>query len=246
MNMGSIRKLSLVAFLLASTLLIQNPAHGVGRNHTIDILQALGTLLHIPYIYTLDSTDPVSIRIAGILAAIPTDIKVGCKIFEKTNKRFFQVFLWDVPKFGAYSSAAIYDAINVINPNHMVQERQSKGMAALRKMKIDHSINIGIEMFLRIIACIAQYRASDMTIKTGGKDLSFVATLTTELADAVELIRLLSRYNTYSTMPGCDISWNFEIKHIETAENQDDNDVNEYFSATNTHNSQQITANTAL
>lgn len=241
MKTGSIKKLVLRAFLLATPFLTQNSARAT--NHTIDIVRTLGTLLHIPYIYTLDSTDPVSVRIAGMLAAIPTDIKVGYKFFQKSNKRFFQVLLWDVPKFGAYSSAAIYDAINIINPNHMIQERQSKGIATLRKMKIDQSINIGIEIFLRIIACIAQYRAIDIEPSTGGKDLSFIATLTTELADAVELMRLLNRYNTYSTMPGCDISWNFEIKHIETPEDQETGDNHDLFSPNKNH-PRQLTANT--
>lgn len=228
MNAGLVKRLHIKFFALMSVFLItQNSMQAVDTVRTAArdtlaststpyIMRAMGTLLHIPYIYTLDSTDPSSVRLSGILAAIPTDIKITCKLIEKNNKRNFQIFFWDFPKIGTYSAAAIYDAINVLNPNHMIQERQSKGSAALRKMKIEQAVNIGIEFFLRIIACIAQYRASDIEKAAGGHDLALIATLTTELADGVELMRLLSRYNTYSTMPGCDISWNFEIKHIDT------------------------------
>lgn len=231
MNAGPIKQLHLATFVFLSALLTtHHSVHAADKARSpareaiasvsthMNIVRAIGTLLHIPYIYTLDSTDPHSVRLSGMLAAIPTDIKLGCKFFEKSNKRFFHVLLWDVPKFGAYSSASIYDAINILNPEHMVQERQSKGISALRKMKIEQSINIGIEFLLRVIACIAQYRASDIEKAAGGRDLTLIATLTTELADVVELMRLLGRYNTYSTIPGCDISWNFEIKHVETPE----------------------------
>lgn len=178
----------------------------------LDVVRAIGTLLHLPYILTLDSQDPRAVQLAGLIAALPTSCKVGLKFFEKRHDRFFKLMLWDVPKFAAYSAATAYDVINVLNPDHMVLERERKG-ELLGKLKFDQAANLAVEFLLRVISCVARYKAEDLASVRGERDLRLVAKLTTELADIVELWRLLSRYNTYSTVPGLDVSLHFEVRH---------------------------------
>lgn len=185
----------------------------------LDVVRAIGTLLHLPYILTLDSQDPRAVQLAGFIAALPTSCKVGLKFFEKRHDRFFKLMLWDVPKFAAYSAATAYDVINVLNPEHMVGERERKG-EVLGKLKFDQAANLAVEFLLRIISCVARYKAEDLASIRGERDLRLVAKLTSELADIVELWRLLSRYNTYSTVPGLDVALHFEVRHAGALEEE--------------------------
>lgn len=181
-------------------------------NHSY-IAKACGTLMHVPYVITLDSKNPQAVRLAGILAALPTDCKLAFKFVEQTDDRFFKIMLWDVPKFVAYSGASAYDVLNVLNPEHMIVERKNKG-EVLRKLKIDQAMSLSIEFVLRVLACVAAYKAADHRDNHGGADLNFVAALISEVADCAELSRLIKRYNSYDKVPWCDIGFNFEIDHV--------------------------------
>ncbi len=186
-------------------------AMSTAKKH-IQVVKACGTLMHIPYILTLDSKNSQAVRLAGLLAMLPTDCKLGFKFFEQCDDRFFKIMLWDVPKFVAYSGAATYDVLNVLNPEHMVAQRQGKG-EDLRKLKLDQAAALTIEFILRILACVASFKAADHVSSRGGADLNMLAALISEIADCAEIARLMSRYNSYSKIPGCDIEFNFEINH---------------------------------
>lgn len=212
-------------FVLASTPMAANGIRDVlaavmtGAGNHIYAVRACGTLMHIPYVLTLDSKNPQAVRLAGLLAALPTDCKLAFKFFEQCDDRFFKIMLWDVPKFAAYSGAATYDVLNVLNPEHMIEERKSKG-DTLHKLKIDQAVALSVEFVLRVLACVASYKAADHAKDRGGADLNFVAALTSEIADCAELSRLIGRYNSYATVPGCDIRFNFEVNHdSQDAEN---------------------------
>lgn len=184
------------------------------------ILNLIGTLMHIPYVSTLDSKDVRSVRLAGVLAAMPTTLKTIVKFLEKPqNKRFYNVLLWDVPKFVSYALSDLYDGINVINPEHMIVERQQKG-ADLSTLKKDQALYLSFEILLRFLAVIVACKADNAQGRSNA-DLTMIANLISEIADITELWRLLTRYRTYKTTPGLDISFNVEVRHIGSLGNVD-------------------------
>lgn len=198
-----------------------------GKNR--ELLGILGALLHIPYIVTMDSEDARMVRLAGILAMLPTDLKVGLKLIEQSHGRFYKILLWDTPKFVTYLAAALYDGINVLNPEHMILERRQKG-ADLKVIKKDQAMILAFEVLLRILAFVAAYKAE--SAKPGvAADLDMFASLISECADLTELWRLLIRYRTYTTMPGLDVALHVEVKHIGSLSNFFDGEE-DFFSTT--------------
>lgn len=190
-----------------------------------ELLKVFGAAMHVPYVLTIDSTDPRLIQIAGVLAALPTGSKVTHKIFEKQNDRFFKIVLWDLPKFLLYFSAFAYDIVNVLNPGHMVLERQDKG-AELKRLKYEQGVALAMELLLRVFACVIHYKAEVVKVGSSfGRDLDRIAQVSSGCADLVELLRLLSRFRTYSAVPGLDVDFHFEVKHLGAGgrENQEKN-----------------------
>lgn len=179
-----------------------------------DLLAMVGPLLHVPYILTLDSDDSKKVRLAGLLAMLPTGAKVIYKSFEKCNGRFLTIVLPGVPKYLGYSVANLYDWINVTSPRHMILERQQKG-DYLKRIKVEQGAYLAFEVLLRIISFFASYKADNAEYPAGRSDLKTVGALASEFADWIELWRLLGRYKTYSTTPGLDISCNVDIKHAD-------------------------------
>jgi hypothetical protein len=185
-----------------------NSSHG----KSLELLNILGALLHIPYIVTLDSNDARAVCLAGALATLPTSLKVCLKFVHKPqDERFYKIFFYDGLKFGSYLSAAAYDGVNFLNAEHMILERQQKG-ADLKLIKKDQAILLAFEILLRFFAYVAAYKAESADVAAGA-DLAMIASLISEAANLTELWRLLGRYQTYITTPGIDVVFHVDVKH---------------------------------
>lgn len=175
-------------------------------------IATISPLLHIPYVMTLDSQDARVVRAAGVAAMASVVGTLCSQFFSKCSADEIKgkVFVWDAPKFLGYTVACTYDWLNVLSSEHMVLERLQKA-DQISDIKIKQAVNLAFEFLLRLVACIARYKADNNA--QAQADLNTVGFLVEELADLVELYRLLARYKTYSTTPGLDVSLNIEIKH---------------------------------
>jgi len=148
-------------------------------------LRLAESLLHLPSILTVDSTNENTIILSSWLAGLGTLGKAGYEIAKPLpdNTRTAKVVLWDAPKILCYAVSCAYDVMRTWDASK-IAEKNSVEAKKLRGFKINQLVLLLIEMGMRLLVIANQGKALGMTYVS-------------ELANLVGIWRLLSRYVTY-------------------------------------------------
>ncbi len=160
------------------------------KNNHSELTNLLLTLMHAPYILTVDSTDQKVIRLTSMLAGAATAAKIGTILAIPQHVPPAKILVWDLPKVTGYALAATYDVIRFLDAATVVLKNQTEG-PKLRMFKINQGMQLTIELMLRVMALLSTQKN---IFDGNSKAVSLCAT---ELADIVSIWRLLSRYMTY-------------------------------------------------
>lgn len=156
-----------------------------------EITNLIEALMHIPYVLYVDSPDPQAIKISTMLAGAATGLKLVNILGIPKNIPPALIFIWDGPKVIGLVGAGLYDVIR-IGDAEKIAEHNKLEAGKLKSFKITQSIQLTIEIILRMLALISKHGI--------GQDNGYSSAITifaTELADVVSIWRLLGRYTTY-------------------------------------------------
>jgi len=174
---------------------VEKKSPGFIQEHA-QLINILRALLHIPYIVTLDSHDTKTIASCALLASLATDSRLLYELLhEQKNTSLLKNILWNLPKACGYAAGGLYEYGRFIKAAE-VAEKNKVFSKQIRNLKILQSAQLALELILRGLA----YKISLSTDpRLDGVNLSNQKTAKSiaEIADIVELFRLLSRYNTF-------------------------------------------------
>ena len=156
-----------------------------------DILELTEALMHIPYVASINSSDPKTIKLAATLAEIATSTKLVSILGIPQHVPPVKIILWDVPKVLCYVAAGLYDIIRV-GDAEKVAEKNVAQPTRLKSFKVTQIIQLTVEILLRTLAIVSRYDKNPQSVNA--QTIHIVAT---ELADIVGMWRLLGRYTTY-------------------------------------------------
>jgi hypothetical protein len=152
------------------------------------IIQLIETLLHIPYIATIDSTDPTAIRVSAALAFIGNDFRLIQQLLtSRQDVTALRMLLTAAPKVFGYLLAAWYDMARMQQAECIAKDNKNDAKL-LRQFNINQEVLLLFELILRVLVVVAAYADSirDSWVQWG----------VGQVADWVGLWRLISRYFT--------------------------------------------------
>jgi len=151
-------------------------------------LHILRCLLHIPYIATIESQDVYTIRSSAVLATLSTQSRLIYELMRTRNDTsLIKELLWPIPKTCGYAGGALYEYGRIIKALEVAQ-RNKVIDKKLHSLKIQQIIKVVLEISLRALVYKMSFENKDQTP---------TEMLLAELADVIELWRLLSRYTTF-------------------------------------------------
>jgi hypothetical protein len=156
-----------------------------------EFLNLIEALMQIPYVICVDSTDSDAIRVSTMLAGAATATRLVNILGIPKNIPPALIFMWDGPKVLALVGAGLYDFIRISDAEKVAQ-RNSVDVGKFKSFKITQSIQLSIEIILRMLALFSKHGI--------GQDNGYSQAITvfaSELADVVSIWRLLGRYTTY-------------------------------------------------
>lgn len=151
-----------------------------------EVASLLAALLQAPYIATVDSTNPKTIKFCASMSAAATSLKVAS--IAAGHGQTMIVACWHVPKMLAFLLSIGYDTIRVLDAPKVAYKNHTDNKK-LSGFKLNQSMLLGVEIALRSMA-IWSHDEKDLALFT-------VSGTASEVADAVSIWRLLSRYITY-------------------------------------------------
>jgi hypothetical protein len=152
------------------------------------ILQLIETLLHIPYIATIDSTDPTAIKISAALAFAGNTFRLIQQLLtSRQDVTVLRTLLTAAPKVLGYLLAAWYDMARMQQAECIAKDNKNDAKL-LRQFNINQEALLLFEILLRVLVVVAAYTDSvrDSWVQWG----------VGQVADWVGLWRLISRYFT--------------------------------------------------
>jgi hypothetical protein len=160
-------------------------------NHHKEALLLVSCGTHMPSILTTDSNNIKTIKGAALLAIMATQAKILIELFKPSTKCLAKHCLYDGPKIMLYTIACYYDYVRLTSTKKVLPKDTNVTRRLFLK-KIIQLLQLGLEMFLRTIAYI------DSPSISASDSKNITAYYITELADWVEIWRLLSRFSTLS------------------------------------------------
>jgi len=152
------------------------------------LIQLIETLLHIPYIATIDSTDATAIRLSATLSFIGNDFRLIQQLLtSRQDVIALRMLLTAAPKVLGYLLAAWYDMARMQQAECIAKDNKNDAKL-LRQFNINQEVLLLFEIILRILVVVAAYTDSirDSWVQWG----------VGQVADWVGLWRLISRYFT--------------------------------------------------
>jgi hypothetical protein len=156
--------------------------------YRVALLQLIETLLHIPYIATIDSTDPVAIKASAALAFVGNDFRLVKQLLTtRQDVTVLRMLLTAAPKVLGYLLAAWYDMARMQQAECIAKDNKNDAKL-LTQFRVNQEVLLAIEIILRLLVVAASYddSACDSWMQWG----------VGQVADWVGLWRLLSRYFT--------------------------------------------------
>ncbi|QQR48739.1 hypothetical protein IPF37_04220 [bacterium] len=177
----------------------------------------LRTVAHIPYIVCMDHEDTNIIGLTTGIANLATDAKIGCELLttRETNLLKDLVYPNRIPKVSAYTLAVLYDVIRIVDAENVAfKNKYGNAKKKLRMFKIAQALQVAIEGTLRVLSYVSSVQTPS------NQNMAFWLL---ELADFIEIWRLLSRYKTFFDISGVQANINFFAhKPVEEDEEYDE------------------------
>lgn len=155
-----------------------------------EVIELLGCLAHVPGILTTDSQKAWAVKSSAVLAMMATDTKIFAELFKHSDGCLAKQCVYNIPKTTLYALASYYDYVRVMGEVTALPA-DSSALGHMRWSKITQFFQLGIEIFLRVMACIDKY--DNNTLTQGNR-----AWYLSEAADWIELWRLIGRFGVLS------------------------------------------------
>lgn len=182
----------------------------------------LRTIAHIPYIVCMDHEDADVISLTTGIANLATDTKIVCELLttRETNLLKDLVYPNRIPKVSAYTLAVLYDVIRIVDAENVAfKNKYGNAKKKLRMFKIAQALQVAIEGTLRVLSFVSS------THTPSDQNMAFWLL---ELADFIEIWRLLSRYKTFFDISGVQANINFFAhKSVEEDEEHEEEEPQE-------------------
>jgi hypothetical protein len=153
-------------------------------------LQLAGCVAHVPGILTADSQSTLAVKSAALLALLATDAKVLSELLKHSHGCLAKQCVYDIPKTLLYMLAGYYDYVRLTGTPKIVPT-DSLASKHMHLSKITQCFQLGLEVILRVLAYLD-------TVDHVASDHHRVSFYLSELADWVELWRLLGRFGVLS------------------------------------------------
>ncbi len=166
----------------------------------IELVRAISCLLYLPDIVFVDSNKPFVVRSSAVSALVAENIKLLHYLFSKKETRPINELLWHMPKAALYSLSELYDILRFVDAENVARinnENASVPVGKVNLLKVNQGVQLAIEVILRSLICINSYQQASVVLEADKNKLSFWLA---ELADVVELWRLMSRYSAHFKM----------------------------------------------
>jgi hypothetical protein len=150
----------------------------------------LGSLLTIPDLLTQNSTNPALIKFTTLLHMIPTDTKLAYELGRKRDTRLIKELFLTMPKLAAYALCTYIDLVRFAHAQDIAQDNQ-EGKETHWLPIINQTAQLLIEITLRILLYTTSLQPQAAQDKT-------LFCCLAELADWVEIWRMLNRHDRYS------------------------------------------------
>ncbi len=155
-----------------------------------ELIQLAACAAQIPGILAIDSKNVAAIKASALLSMTATDAKILVELFKHSDDCLAKHCVYNVPKTMLYALASYYDYIRLTGKlkefDPTIPESKHIGRA-----KITQFFQLGLEVLLRVFACIDSV---DREVAIHGQMAGYL----TELADWVELWRLIDRFSVLS------------------------------------------------
>lgn len=161
-------------------------------------LALLRCLAHAPEIALADSVNPRELKITSGLAALASGAKVSHELAQRPI--LLLSLIYNIPKSLAYSISLLYDGIKLMDAQ-TIASRNQKALDAvhpsLKNYKQTQLLKLGAEAGVRLAAALSHYT-------TYGNETTTY--LLSELADWLEIWRLLGRFVRYQELSNADLA----------------------------------------
>lgn len=152
---------------------------------TPEVIALAGAFLHIPSIFTIDSTNQAAIKLSELAQVASVDTKLFYELFREKNTRLAKEFLLMLPKICAYLVSNLNELHRFVHAD-AIAEYNAKHKGELFGAKLNQGGQLCIEIVLRALVCYYLYHGI-------ASDNKIIITVLAELADWVEIWRLMSR-----------------------------------------------------
>lgn len=189
---------------------LKNPGQTLSDH--IEFVHLVRALCHIPYIMTVDSSDVTKIKSSAAIAASSTNFKFAYELFRKRDNYRLLYNLYNEPKLLCYLIAASYDAMRFLGATEIALKNKEE-QRKMRGFKMSQSIQLAVEICLRGFAYANSRRSNQQANAQDYSDM--LGLCASEIADWVELWRMLSRFSTYMNLSKVEANFNVSIKKEE-------------------------------
>lgn len=184
-------------------------APAITSSNYMQLVHIIRSLSHLPYIAMVDSPDASKISTTAMVAASSSTLKILHELFKDRGAGYRLIYgIYNQPKLWGYFCAVLYDVLRYLGSQEVAVKNQSIN-SKMRGFKINQTIQLIIEVCLRSFAYARSYQEQDRTLLTQ---------CITEIADWVEIWRLLSRYSTYRNLSSLEANFNISVKKDQKIE----------------------------
>ena len=173
-----------------------------------ELLHLSRAILALPEILLTDSDNPEVIKQCAILSLLLTNGTI-CKLLAQKNgdRALLTEMLITGPKMSGYLLSALYDFLRIHDAPHLALKNKSKErITAFKHFKAQQLLKLAFEFLVRCVAYQVSQETESLTSRAHGRSL-------TDIADYLELWRLLSRYAIYFEISGYTLSATVTLNH---------------------------------
>lgn len=203
---------------------VSNPTHTLSQYK--QVAHIMRNMLQLPYILTVDSTSPSAVRASAVANALAVTSKSGWELFrtDKNNSCLAARMIFDMPKVTAYSVASVYDIVRFLEARNIaLQNAKENSSGNLRGFKLNQLALWVTEVLLRVASQMSMNRSN-----ADEKKDDFSGWMVAQIADGVEMWRLISRFNSYFSPSKIRADLKLVVNREELVDDDLDDDVKEY------------------
>ncbi len=177
----------------------------------IQFLHIVRSLAYLPSIFVLGSESAAAIQATALLNMAASTTKVAHDLLKTQEKTTLaRLLVTDFLKVAGYSSSMMYDMMCLLEAAGIAEQNKKEiTKEGMKSMQINQLVLWSIETLLRLVAMMGYYGEA-----TGGTIDKVTARLTGEVADFVEICRLLSRLKSFLSLDKIQATINVEVTRM--------------------------------